>query len=332
MKVIFRREGANWNQDLLCVSHTDRALHQARANLNFLEMRYAKPDRLPPKEPFESLTPSIKHSPYLGACTVWEFEGGSVLKSRLLAHFHPETYKPQQVIWHKQRLWVLGIECLEIFDSKFNLVKQVHDPWLAGAHTIVPDGKGKLLLSCSGSDSVLVLDEETYTIVKALRLPEEIYGFNYPLKRTDSVYDHFIPNDYQLTHINCAWPWKNGILVSTLIQGAIGWFDENDSYQELTRGFVGCHGVRVSLSGQIYFSDSCTGLIMFLNQSFEIDKRIQTESVWLHDSLQLNENLFATAVADRNQVEIMDVTARKVIAAIPGADFGQGPMFVSYGQ
>ncbi len=332
MELIYRREGANWNQNLLCVSHTDRALHQERANLNFLELRYTNPNRLPPKEPFESLTPSIEHSPYLGAVSIWEFDGGSVQKPRLLAHFRPDRYKPQHVIWHKQRLWVLGIECLEVYDASFKLIKQVHDPWLAGAHTIAPDGKGRMILSCSGSDSVLLLDETSYKIVKALRLPEEIYGFNYPLKRTDSVYDHFIPNDGQLTHINCAWPWKDGILVSTLIQGAIGWFDEKDHYRELTRGFVGCHGVRLSLQGQIYFSDSCTGLITFLTPSNTIACRIQTESVWLHDALQLNENLFAAAVADRNRVEIIDRTTRKIVSIIPGEDFGQGPMFVSYGQ
>lgn len=303
-----------------------------RCNLNFLELRFSRPDRLPPPKPFETLTPSSYHSAYLGDVTIWEFMDGDFGKPRLLAHLRPMDYKPQFAIWYKGRLWVLGPELLEVYDSTFSRLAVVTDPWLAGAHTIVPDERGHMLVSCSASDSVLIIDGDRYEVVRALRMPEWLYGFNYALSRMDSVVDHYIINDHQLTHINFAWPWRNGILVSTLIQGAIGWFDGIGNYEELLRGFVGCHGARIDeRTGQIYFCDSCVGSVVFLTPSYSINHRIDTGSVWLHDAQQLGDHILALSIADRNQVEIMDCDSREIIAVIPCKDFGKGTQFVSYG-
>jgi hypothetical protein len=166
-----------------------------------------------------------------------------------------------------------------------------------------------------------------------LRVPETIYGSNYPLSRDASTVDHYIDNDSQLTHINCAWPWNDGILVSNFIQGALGCFDANGNYIELARGFVGCHGARIDhRTNQIYFSDSCVGTVNFLTSNYTIDYRVDAESSWLHDAHQLDNNIFALAVADRNRIEIMDFSSRKVIATIPGNGFGSTVQFIYYGQ
>jgi hypothetical protein len=333
VKIEYRRRGGDWRQKLFCVTHTERPVEQNLCNLNFLELRYADPNRLPPAEPFEALLPSLSHSPYKGVVTIWEFVRGDVRKPRLLAHIRPMDYKPQFAIWYKQRLWILGIEVLEVYDSNFSRLAVVKDPWLSGAHTIVPDQKGHLLVSCSASDTVLIIDDEEYKVIQALRMPESLYGFNYPLSRTDSVVDHYIVNDYQLTHVNCAWPWHTGIIITTLIQGAIGWFDESGNYEELLRGFVGCHGARIDhRTDQIYFCDSCLGTVVFLTSAYTIDCRVSTGSIWLHDAQQLYDNIFALSVADRNQVEIMDFSSREVIAAISGTDFGNSTQFVYYGE
>ncbi len=336
MKVVYRRRWSKWNKKLLCVTHSDRPVEPEKCSLNYLEKRYADPNRLPPPVPFESAGPSRDSWPYLGQVSIWEFPGDGFGKPRLMAHLcaEPGDSKPQFAAWHDQRLWILGHEILEVFDSELTRLAVITDPWMAGTHTIVPDCFGRLLISCAASDSVLVINKDSYEITKALRMPESIYGFNYPLTRQDSPVDHYIDGDRQLTHINCAWPWLgHGILVSTLIQGAIGWFDVAGNYKELTRGFVGCHGVRVDQrTGQIYFCDSCMGAVIFLTPAYTIDYRVDAGSIWLHDAQQLENHIFALAVADRNQIEIMNFSNGEILATIPGSDFGHSTQFIYYGQ
>jgi len=333
MKKIYKRKWSRWDQELLCVTHTDRPVELDQCNLNYLELRYSVQNRLPPIKPFETLSPAWEHSPYKGEVTIWEFQNNNFQKPRLLMNIRPKNFKPQFAIWYKQRLWILGVDVLEVYDVNLSRLAVIKDPWLSGGHTIVPDHLGYLLVSCSASDSVLVINDETYQVVQTLRMPKHIYGFNYSLARTDSVVEHYIINDYQLTHLNCAWPWHNGILVSTLIQGAIGWFDKNGNYQELLRGFVGCHGVRNNNdTGQMYFCDSCLGVVVLLTPSYTVDKRVDTGSAWLHDAHLLGNNIFALSVADRNQIEIMDFSTRKIISIIRCSDFGNSTKFIYFGK
>ena len=332
MRILYRRRMASWNYPLLCITHTDRPVDLKRCSLNFLELRYSAVNRLPPAEPFEALTPSREHSPHLGSITIWRFMDSHFGRPQLLAHLRPEEYKPQFAIWYRQRLWVLGVQELEVYDSNLSRLALIGDPWLSGAHTLVPDNRGNLLASCSASDSVLVIDQDTHQIVNTLRMPESWYGFNYGLARTDSVVDHYIVNDYQLTHLNCAWPWRQGILVSTLIQGAIGWFSEDGDYTELLRGFVGCHGARADeRTGNIYFADSCLGAVILLSSDFTIRRRVDANSVWLHDAQQLQGDVFALSLADRNHVEIVDFSTRQKLAVIPCGEYGSSTQFVHYG-
>ena len=202
------------------------------------------------------------------------------------------------------------------------------NPWLAGVHTILPDDCGRMLASCSASDSVLVIDEQAMSVVKALRMPEELYGHNYPLTRTSSVVDHYITNDLQTTHVNCAAPWRDGILTSSLIPGAIGWFDPEDKHSELVRGFVGCHGIRVSTTGELYFSDSCLGTVVFLGPDMRVTRRIRAKSFWLHDAVEVAPNLFALALFDKNEVRFIDAMTRNMVYRIDCTGHG-GPQFLS---
>ncbi|MEX2287794.1 MAG: hypothetical protein WD648_11940 [Planctomycetaceae bacterium] len=335
MKVCTHDVQANWEQPLLCVTHSDRPIDRERCSLNFLTQRYAAGDRLPPKEPFESLVHARHHSPYLGEVTVWDVSHnvGGELRPRLISRFRPETDKPQHAIWYDGRLWVLGLFSLEAYDKNLAHVGTVADPWLSGAHTIFPTEDGRLLVSCSASDSVLVVDPRRYEVVQALRLPESLYGVNYPLSRGDSVVEHFVPNDYQLTHLNCAYPWKGGILVSTLIQGAVGWFDPHGNYQELLRGFVGCHGVRVDpRDGRIYFCDSCLGVVVFLTADLGVHERLQVGLDWLHDATHIDGSLYAAAVSDRNAIAFVDIDRREIVGELPCEQFGQSTQFLYYGR
>jgi hypothetical protein len=318
------------DRPLLCVTHSDRVTVPEQCSLNYLERRYASPDRLAALPPFESLIDASHYSPYHGHVTLWDFVEGDWRRPMLFACLRPD-FKPQHALWHAGRLWILGVERLEAYDASLRRIAEVSDPWLAGGHTVVPDGGGRLLLSCSGSDSVLVVDEKTYAVVAALRMPEAIYGSNYALARTDSVVEHFISNDMQLTHINCASPWRGGIVVSTLIQGAIGWFDPAGAYRELLRGYVGCHSVRTDVrTDQLFFCDSTTGTVVFLDDAMKIKARLASGSRWLQDACQTAPETLALAVTDRNQVEIIDLATREVMHAIPGTEFGEGPVFLDF--
>jgi hypothetical protein len=316
---------------LLCVTHSDRPMHEPSTDLNYLERRFGSPLRLPPSQPFETLEPASAFTPFLGAVTVYDIGTAGDRPPELVCAFRPGTYKPSHAMWHADRLWVLGTEHIEVYDAHLNSVRAIRDPWLAGAHTIVPDDRGRVLVSCSASDAILAFDQATGDLAQVWRVPEEWYGRNYPLARGQSVVDHYIHNDLQLTHINCAWPWRGGLLVSLLIQGAIGWSDGNGGYREIVRGFVGCHGVRVrSDIEEIYFADSCSGMVVFLDLQGTVIRRVGTGSRWLHDAVQVRDDLFAVAPFDHNDVVLLNVATREVVCRIPCAGRG-GPQFLSFG-
>jgi hypothetical protein len=312
---------------VLCVTHSDRVTDLDRCSLNFFEKRYDR--RLQNLPPFETLSPSTAYSRYKGVVTVWGLTAGSWPRPELLATLRP-SFKPQHALWHNARLWLLGTEVLEVYDRDLTRQGAVTDPWLADAHTVAPGPRGSLLVSCSGSDAVLFVDPRSLRITRALRMPEELYGLNYPLTRSDSVVEHFIPNDLQTTHVNAASSWRDGVVVSTLAQGAIGWFTADGDYTEITKGFVGCHGVRADpRNGGLYFTDSTTGTIVFLDEDGRIRGRFATRSSWLHDAQHLDGDVFALAVTDRNVVEISNVRTKELLATINGGPFGEGPQFLS---
>lgn len=329
MKVLFHRKNASWQGRLLCVTHSDRPVHTDGCGLNDLETRFAAKDRLPPKLRFDELEPAAKYSPYLGSITIWRLSDDLRHDHELLAHLHPETYKPQHAIIHDSRIWVLGTETLESYDLNWQRVAVINDSWLAGGHTVFPVSKSQLLLSCSASDAILSVDLGSQSIDRTWRLPAEIYGTNFSLHREDSVVDHFIYNDLQLTHVNCAVPYEDGILVSTLIQGAIGKFDGTGKYEELARGFVGCHGIRTLNAEQFYFCDSCLGTINYLDRAGRLSHRIACDSVWLHDAQHLDERFVAICPADRNSVEILNTFTRETVSVIACGHFGASTQFLS---
>jgi hypothetical protein len=312
-----------------CIVHSDRPAQLDQCDLNYLERRYSRPDRLPPRETFETLPAAATFTSFGGEITIHDLGESRFEPPRLVARMRPDQYKPQHAIWRAGRLWVVGVDRIEIYDRRLDPVARIDDPWLAGGHTIFPDGKGRMLVSCSSSDSVLVIDQATLSVIGAHRMPESLYGHNYALKRTDSVVDHYISNDAQLTHINCAYPWRDGILTSCLIHGAIGWFDSEGRYEELLRGFVGCHGGRVNTSGEIYFCDSALGALTIVDSRMRISQRIGTGSRWLHDATQIHGTLYALALYDRQQVWFIDSVTRETVCVLDCGPFGS-PQFLGY--
>ncbi len=330
MRIIYRHKNVDWNQKLLCVAHTSREFNAALCTLNSIDERLKNLDRLSKKPSFESLSHIKTQRPYDGDITIWDFPNGNFLSPRLIAQIRPDS-KPQYAIWYKHKLWILCDDVLEVYDYRLKLIACICDPWMAGTHTIVPDHMGHLIVSCAASDSILFVDETSYQVVRALRLPEAIYGTNYYLSRTDSVVEHYIPFDLHLAHINGAWPQGQDVLISTW-RGEIGKFSKNGQYSELIQGFSGCHGVRTFQDREgIYFCDSSLGTILFWTKDNKIDRRIATDSCWLRDAQQLNGRYFMLSLTDKNCLQIMDIVERKVLHSISCDTFGNGTELIYYG-
>ena len=332
MKVHFRKHRGNWSRPLLCVTHTERPMDLKQCSREYFITQFGAASRLPPKVPFEALTHAREFSPWKGSVTVWGLCDDGRQLPELLAYFEPTAYKPQQVLWYRERLWLLGLEQLEVFDSELRLIRRLEDPWLSVEHTVFPDERGRLVASCSASDAILFIDPHTYTVMDFARVPESIYGHNYHLKREDSVVEHYLHNDLQLAHLNCAWPWRGGVLITTLIQGAIGWFDSDKHYHELLRGYVGCHGIRTNQEGNLYFCDSCAGTVVVLSPELKVLQEYPTGSKWLHDAQQITRELYALAVSDRNVLAFVEPHTSRPVFGLDGRNFGEGVQSVSYGR
>ena len=130
-------------------------------------------------------------------------------------------------------------------------------------------------------------------IERSLRMPASLYGHNYTLTSEMDLRRHYIHDGCQTTHLNAASVDREGrrAVVSTLIQGAIGLFDlRTGDYQEIARGFVGCHGARFSDRDEIYLADSPRGCLIFLGPGGRVTRRFETGSLWLHDVQQIRES------------------------------------------
>ncbi len=170
-------------------------------------------------------------------------------------------------------------------------------------------------LSCAAADAVLVCDLERGAVERTLRLPAALYGQGYELSASTDLRCHAIPDEAQATHVNAAHrAGGSRVVVSTLIQGAIGLLDlASGAYAELSRGFVGCHGARMSAEGEIYFADSPAGALTFLSASGQVARRFAAGSRWLHDVQQIAGSVYAFALADRNELRVYDLDAGELL-------------------
>ena len=192
----------------------------------------------------------------------------------------------------------------------FTVERVISHPLMAGIRTVQPLDEHRAVVACSALDGILVINWRTGEVEQVLRLPFDLYGFNYDLSQKTDLRLHYINNNRQMTHVNGAWPLAagKGVLVSTLIQGAIGHFDlVSGDYREITQGYVGCHGVRTNSAGEIYFADSCNGSLVFLDENGTVTRTFETDSKWLHDVTQIDGDCYAFSMADKNQLHCYDI-------------------------
>ncbi len=313
---------------LLGITHTDRAFDLSRCSLNFLQRRYEAPDRLSGLPPFESLADAESHQPHDGSATFWIFDSEAPDRLRLVRHFDP-GYKVQHAVFANGRFVLAGHEFIEVLDADGAAVARISDPWMSGVHTCFAHD-GRIVVSASGSDAVLIVDPAAERVVEAFRMPEAIYGRNYPLARTDDTRSHFIDNDRQLTHINSAWPAADGIYVSTLIEGAVGRFGWDGTYEEIVRGFWGCHGVRKLDDERLLFSDSCLGCACVLDAATRrLVRRFDFGSRWLHDTETPDGRFFFGGLGDLNCVVVLDAADSSIVGQWPMSKWGAGVQFMS---
>ncbi len=306
----------------LLLTHSSRTTNLERCSREFLRRRFAGEPRLGARPPFESLPPA--RALYCGSLSfVRVAAGGGAASCRLLGCVkrkrkiqHAAMLDGASVLVgfeHHLELWRLAapIEELErVRAGDISIERCYEHPHLAGLHTVAPVAPGEVALACAAPDAVLLLDLASGRVRRTLRMPEALYGAGYPLEPAMDLRAHYIDDERQTTHLNAAHPVDGGraLAVSTLIQGAVGLFDlSSGGYEELTRGFVGCHGARADAAGRIYFVDSPRGELVRLDRRGQAVWRFPVGSSWLHDAVELGESLFAFALADANALEIWNV-------------------------
>ena len=305
---------------VLTLTHSSRTTNLARCSAQFLTRRFGDPDRLRDLPPFESLPPA--EVLYSGAVSFYRvlLDDGRVRLESLgqvrsrdriqhVALLGPGDllvgYEHRLERWRLRRFAAADVEVTGRFEH----------PHLVGLHTVEPLADGRVALACSAPDAVLVLDLARGVVERTLRLPASLYGQGYELSADADLRRHAIPDEAQTTHVNAAHrAGGSRLVVSTLIQGAIGLFDlESGGYEELCRGFVGCHGARRSADGEVYFADSTGGALVFLAPEGRIARRFATGSRWLHDVQQIAGSVYAFALADTNELRIYDVASGELL-------------------
>lgn len=312
----------------ICLTHSPRPLDFSRSSRSFLQDRYKSSNRLNKLPEFKSLTE--KDSPkWFNNLTVWELNL-ETLKPTLL-HFFKKDYAANHAIIHKNTLLICGGTFFECFDLISKKSETFSHNWFAGGHTVYFDAITKqFCFSCSSSDAVLFFDPEKKVFTKTFRMPENFYGYNYDLKPSDDVRKHYINNDTQLTHINCCYPCEKGYLTTAFIQGAVGLFDFEGSYQELTSGFLGCHGARTrpGLHG-FYFSDSPSGHLYEMSWTGKIMKKFSIDSTWLHDTQWVKDDIYLFSSGDKNKLQLWDTKKHSMIWDIDLSPYGNTSLLLS---
>ncbi len=312
----------------LCFTHSSRPLDFSRSSRSFLRERYGSKKRLENLPNFRSL--SDKNAPgWLNNVTVWEINTAKLTKPNLI-HFLKKDYTANHAIIHDKKLIICGSAFLEICDLNTKPTERLSANWFASGHTVYPNHKGELIVACAASDALLVFNLGHKRLTKIYRMPEKIYGHNYNLTLRDNVKNHYINNDAQLTHLNCGYPIKEGYLVTAFIQGAIGFFTFAGNYQELTSGFIGCHGAktRPGLNG-FYFSDTCRGSLIEMDWQGNIIRRLAIRSKWLHDCQWIAGDMYLFSASDSNEMQLWDVGLKKMIWKLDMSLYGETTLLFS---
>lgn len=317
---------------IVCATHSDRLFVEERASINAFERRFGG-DRFKALPSLESFPPAGEAVPHKGKLSIWKLDERSKKLSFLRSY--EADGKIQFAAFHRDSLLVLNSQSLEVLDLAFSRKKVITHPWMVGGHTVFVDDENSALVTSAPANCVLRVDLYSGRVIEKMKIPES-YGKGYELPESFDLHDHFIPTDFQPTHVNCAFPSGGRVLVTLCIPGAIGYFEKTGTrsngwnYRELTRGFRGCHGARINLLGEIFFTDSPAGTVMFLDkESGQILRRIKIQSNWLHDSDCVGDNLLVAGLSDKNTLGVYDQRNGECLDSVDCSEFGESVMFVN---
>lgn len=323
----------------IVVTHTSRPCEYHRCTREFLRERYRRPGRLDKLPPFEELPHAREARSYSGRVSFFELtiapKGIDLKSTRFLDSEHKSSHLcrvgDEFIINLDDYLLIIPAELQPAKPDSRRRVERVDDPWFAGLQTVFAIDDNHCVVSASPADALMVLDVKERRVVRRWRVPFERYGRNYDLTETSSVHEHFIANDLQLTHLNCAYPDGNGgFWISTLAQGDIGHVSADGTYEVIVSGFVGCHGVRYSRQlGLLYFSDSCSGRLMGIGADRVPRILGSVDSSWLHDAQHLAGNLFILCLCDKNALVVLDVGSNTEAARFDMKARGENVKFIN---
>lgn len=305
------------------ISHSSRNWDPTECDRDHLRDRFAKPDRLRNLPSFESLPPDT--SPYHGLLSLLRIRlSPSAVTSEVLQHLESRDKVMHSAV-AGNRVFVCFEKGLTMFRRREGApsvevvpesAEHFSDPWFGGLHTVVPVDERTCLVSSAAADAILWLDVPRGKVVRRWRLPADRYGTNYTLDETTWLNEHYVPNDFQLGHLNCAAPdGRGGAYFSVLGQGDVGHVDGSGSSDVLVSGYVGCHGVRYEADRDwVYFSDSCSGRLMRVAGRGNATVLFAADSRWLHDAVHLAGGLFLLTLGDLNRLVLADVERGCLVA------------------
>src|SRR5262249_29782912 len=146
------------------ISHSSRTWNADQCDRDYLEQRYARPERLTDLPPFESLRPNA--APYHGLLSVFRVElTGHAVRGRVLQHYvSPEKVVHAAIVGERVVVcFDAGIATFARADAPWvdvvpESAERLTDPWFGGLHTVMPASRTTCLLSSSGADAALWLD------------------------------------------------------------------------------------------------------------------------------------------------------------------------------
>ncbi len=323
----------------LAVTHTSRVWDWQRCTRDFLRDRYQRPHRLDALPPFEELPPASEARSYSGRLTLLDLNidsnGIRLTATRCIDSEHKIgsacKMDGKLVVCLEDYVIILPAAADAAESDSEHRIERIDDPWFASLQTVFPVDHDHCVLSASAPDALMVLNLKQRRVAWRWRVPAARYGRNYDLTEAMSVHDHFIANDVQLAHLNCAFPdGRGGFWVSTLGQGDIGHVAANGDYELVASGFVGCHGVRYSPELDcLYFSDSCSGRLISIGAD-RVPRAIGTvDSFWLHDAQHLAGDIFLLCLGDKNAIVVLDTSSNSEIARFDMTARGENVQFVN---
>jgi hypothetical protein len=324
----------------ILVTHSSRPVDLNQCSFEALCQRYSDPDRLAKLPPLNSLAPVSAARAYEGGVSLLRLElsaNGAVIEDM---GFREIGRKIQHAAFVGDNIVLCLEDSLYVTPTLDGIPAEypaegdpgrIDDHWFAGLHTCFPIDTETCLASASAPDAFLWISLPDRRVTRRVRIPAAIYGHNYDMDDRTSLQHHYVGNDQQLAHMNCAFPMLDGgVVYSTLIQGHVGRYHPATGWEIWRSGNVGCHGARVTDDQQtVYFADSTRGDLVMIDGTDKVERRLHRPSEWLHDVQQLpGTRFYLLAESDRNTLTVLNAATDEIVHEWSCPDRGASIQFL----